>query len=116
MSTKSEKTGLMTKKKAELIDIILRKDDVERELRKELESAKLDFEKAKSMYQNSQKQLNAIKLDFEGTQKTISNYQSIIDDATLDNANNKHYISLYKSLTIILAVTTILATALIFIL
>lgn len=115
MSNKSEQ-GLMSKKKAELIDIILRKDDVERELRKELESTKLDFEKAKSMHQNSQNQLDTCRRALEGAQKDICNYQAIIDDSVLDDANNKHHIALYKRLTIIFAVTTVLATALIFVL
>lgn len=47
MSTKSE--SLMTKKKAQLVEIILRKDDVEAQLRKEIADSKLDLDKAKEI-------------------------------------------------------------------
>lgn len=52
MSTQNENAGsksLMKKTKAELVDIILRKDDVEKQLRKEKADIELDFNKAKEM-------------------------------------------------------------------
>ena len=52
MSTQSENAGsksLMKKTKVELVDIILRKDDVEKQLRKEKADIELDFNKAKEM-------------------------------------------------------------------
>ena len=42
-------TSLMKKTKKELVDIILRKDDVEAKLRKERADLELDFNKAKEM-------------------------------------------------------------------
>lgn len=48
MSTQSE-NSLMKKTKKELVDIILRKDDVEAKLRKEKADIELDFNKAKGM-------------------------------------------------------------------
>lgn len=52
MSTQNENAGsksLMKKTKVELVDIILRKDDVEKQLRKEKADIELDFNKAKEM-------------------------------------------------------------------
>ena len=48
MSTQSE-NSLMKKNKKELVEIILRKDDVEAKLRKEKADLELDFNKAKEM-------------------------------------------------------------------
>lgn len=47
MST--QENSLMKKTKKELVDIILRKDDVEKQLRKEKSDIELDFNKAKNM-------------------------------------------------------------------
>lgn len=52
MSTQNENAGsksLMKKTKIELVDIILRKDDVEKQLRKDKSDIELDFNKAKEM-------------------------------------------------------------------
>lgn len=48
MSTQSE-NSLMKKTKKELCEIIFRKDDVEKQLRKEKSDIELDFNKAKEM-------------------------------------------------------------------
>ena len=47
--TEENKKSLMKKTKVELVDIILRKDDVEKQLRKEKSDIELDFNKAKEM-------------------------------------------------------------------
>lgn len=107
MSTKSE-NGLMSKKKAELIDIILRKDDVERELRKELDSTKLDFDKAKKMIEAKETKIDALNEQVNGLREAI-------DDNALESAEQKYLIRKYKRLTIFFVVTTIVATALIFV-
>jgi hypothetical protein len=114
MSTKSEQ-GLMSKKKAELIDIILRKDDVERELRKELDATKLDFEKAKKMVDNNETTIKDLRKENEELEKSVNAHQDTIDDAVFTIAEHKHTIGVYKGLTIFFAITTIVATVLIFV-
>lgn len=61
MSTQNENAGsksLMKKTKVELVDIILRKDDVEKQLRKEKSDIELDFNKAKNMIAEKDTKIN----------------------------------------------------------
>lgn len=75
MSTQSE-NSLMKKTKKELVDIILRKDDVEAKLRKELSDVNLDFSKAKEMITKKEAKL---KIDDDLIQALRSENNSLTD-------------------------------------
>lgn len=92
MSTQSE-NGLMKKTKKELVDIIFRKDDVEKQLRKEKADIELDFNKAKEMIAKKDTVINNLNKDIKGTedallkeQKHSTGLESSIDDLTTENA------------------------------
>lgn len=92
MSTQSE-NSLMKKTKKELVDIILRKDDVEKQLRKEKADIELDFNKAKEMIAKKDTVINNLNKDIKGTedallkeQKNNAGLESSIDDLTTENA------------------------------
>jgi hypothetical protein len=91
MSTQSE-NSLMKKTKKELVDIILRKDDVEAKLRKEKADVELDFNKAKEMISKKDTVINNLNKDIKGTedallkeQKNNAGLESSIDDLTTEN-------------------------------
>lgn len=96
MSTQNENAGsksLMKKTKVELIDIILRKDDVEAKLRKEKADIELDFSKAKEMISKRDTVIDNLNKDIKGTedallkeQKNNAGLESSIDDLTTENA------------------------------
>lgn len=84
---------LMNKTKKELIDIIFRKDDVEKQLRKEKADIELDFNKAKEMIAKKDTVINNLNKDIKGTedallkeQKNNVGLESSIDDLTTENA------------------------------
>ena len=125
MSTQSEK-GLMSKTKKELVEIILRKDDVERQLKADKESVEKALENAKKDVRNlelknhtlrdTENDLNA-KLD--EANKEISGYQNEIDETTTYIRDLKDYFlknlgkarrwcTFFVITTIILAATTII--------
>ena len=105
MSTQNENTGsksLMKKTKAELVDIILRKDDVEKGLRKEKADIELDFNKAKEMIAKKDNKITALEKDIKGTEETLrkeqvhcNNLNSSIDDL---EHNNTELVSRNKKL------------------
>lgn len=89
---KSEKK-LMNKTKKELINIIFRKDDTERNLRKEKADIELDFNKAKEMISKKDTVINNLNKDIKGTedalfkeQKNNAGLESSIDNLTTENA------------------------------
>ena len=96
MSTQNENAGsksLMKKTKVELVDIILRKDDVEKQLRKEKADIELDFNKAKEMIAKKDTVIDNLNKDIKGTedallkeQKHSTGLESSIDDLTTENA------------------------------
>lgn len=96
MSTQINST-LMGKKKAELVDIILRKDDVEKGLRKELSDVKLDFDKAKGMIKTKETE--------------VEEYKAIIDDCTSNLAELNHRFRNSKGWNIALGIVAALLTA-----
>lgn len=128
MSTQSEK-GLMSKTKKELVEIILRKDDVERQLKADKESVEKALENAKKDVRNlelknhtlrdTENDLNA-KLD--EANKEIEDYQSEISEikscyaAMKNNFDNnlrnlgraRRWCTFFVITTIILAATTII--------
>lgn len=71
MSTQSE-NSLMKKTKKELVDIILRKDDVEKQLRKEKADIELDFNKAKEMLDKKDNKIDLLNNANESLQKDIN--------------------------------------------
>lgn len=95
MSTQNENAGsksLMKKTKAELVDIILRKDDVEKQLRKEKSDIELDFNKAKETIAKKDNKITALEKDIKGTEESLrkeqvhsNNLNSSIDDLTIEN-------------------------------
>ena len=121
MSNQSEK-GLMSKTKKELVEIILRKDDVERRLQADKESAEKALENAKKdvrelelknhTLRDTENDLNE-KLD--NANKEISVYYDKIKELAKSNEILKDGISIrtkwrtfFVITTIILAVTTII--------
>lgn len=83
MSTQSE-NSLMKKTKKELVDIILRKDDVEKSLRKELNDVNLDFSKAKDMIGKKDVRINDLeKINKELNSKLESSsvYTKVCDNS-----------------------------------
>ena len=96
MSTQNENAGsksLMKKTKVELVDIILRKDDVEKQLRKEKADIELDFNKAKEMVSKKDSIIDGLNKDVKikdnailAEQKHSTKLQSSIDDLTTENA------------------------------
>lgn len=97
MSTQNENAGsksLMKKTKVELVDIILRKDDVEKQLRKEKADIELDFNKAKEMIAKKDTVIKGTENALLKEQKNNAGLESSIDDLTTENAelvsrNNK---------------------------
>lgn len=86
MSTQSE-NSLMKKTKKELVDIILRKDDVEAKLRKELNDVNLDFSKAKEMIGKKDDKITLLTNDINvGHEKEASLYNDINRLKTIRNA------------------------------
>ena len=81
----------MNKTKKELIDIIFRKDDVERNLRKELSDLNLDFTKAKEIIGKKDNTIHNLEKDCEGSSKTISSLQYEIDTIYIGGRNAFFY-------------------------
>lgn len=83
MSTQSE-NSLMKKTKKELVDIILRKDDVEKSLRKELNDVNLDFSKAKDMIGKKDVRINdleKINKELGNKLESVSSYTKVCDNS-----------------------------------
>ena len=108
MSTQSE-NSLMKKTKKELVDIILRKDDVEAKLRKELNDVNLDFSKAKEMIGKKDDKITLLTSDNESLKKDISgerkNEKVLYDDINrLKTVRNAFAISAAILLVVIIAI------------
>lgn len=94
--------GLNKKTKAQLIDIILRKDDIERDLRKmnknieadcigttnTLNRFKDDFEKLKEQYDVVSSKYGELKLRYN---ELFEEYTNAFDEYATIDANNKEY-------------------------
>lgn len=114
MSTQT-KTTLMGKKKAELVDIILRKDDVEIGLRKELSDVKLDFEKAKDMCNKKDSNISELKKIIELDIVEEEGLKSSIDDLTSDITEIKERYNRTKGWNVGLLIVIALLTAALFV-
>ena len=109
-------SGLMKQTKKELVAIILRKDDTENGLRKELADVKLDFDKAKKMIDERDKkitdkdsEISNLKLDFEQSEKNVSQHQDTIDELTVINADVEHSLRNAKRWNVALAILFVCA-------
>lgn len=90
MSTQNENAGsksLMKKTKVELVDIILRKDDVEKQLRKEKSDIELDFNKAKNMIAERDTKINNKDIVIKNLESELKVKNKAIADNT-DDINN----------------------------
>jgi len=93
----SVKSDLNFKKKTELIEIILRKDNVEKELKEKLEVAEHNVQKlTDSQKQSNLKlgkvndELTSVKEKYENTRKTVTEKEDII--FRLENKNKTNII------------------------
>ena len=109
MSTQNENAGsksLMKKTKLELVDIILRKDDVEAKLRKEKADVELDFNKAKSMLDKKDNEITIFKHKNNEQEKIIAKQKSAIDDYVTYNtkfiSRNKRLIGWLCGIAVVL--------------
>ena len=83
MSTQSE-NSLMKKTKKELCEIIFRKDDVEKQLRKEKADIEVDFNKAKGMIDKRDVRINdleKINKELGNKLESVSSYIKVSDNS-----------------------------------
>lgn len=106
MSTQST---LMQKKKAELVDIILRKDDVEKSLRRELNNVQLDFEKSKNMIANHEKNIKNLNNEIQELNETINGCHAVIDDMTITIQEEHHKKVVARNWAIVFGIIAIAA-------
>lgn len=109
MSTQNEKTALMQKKKVELIDIILRKDDVERNLRKDLNNVQLDFDKSKKMIENYEKESKVHKKEIDELRNEIEGYHETIDNLTTQCSTEHHCFVVARNCAVIFTLVALAA-------
>lgn len=95
--------GLTKKTKSELIEIILRKDDIERECRSKINNLKEDLADYKERYEQSINHLNDGKYIIDKQKEIIikkenliSDMQSEFDTAATEVAEAKEEIAKYK--------------------
>lgn len=81
--------GLMTKKKAELIDIILRKDDEEARLRKANEAAKKDAEE-------KDKTIKRLNDSLTEANRNVEQHQAGMDEITSQKVALKESLEYFK--------------------
>ena len=103
MSTQSE-NSLMKKTKKELVDIILRKDDVEAKLRKELNDVNLDFSKdfskAKDMISKKENTIVELNNSIKEKNQQVENFKDTIDDLVAENYTYRHHQKFFIGITI----------------
>ena len=90
--------GLMRKTKAQLVEIIMRKDDVERKLRKDIKIKDDNYNKAISEKEYAQEQLKDIREDYNVLQ---NDYQNECDENVSKQQEIADKCNLYKLLSII---------------
>lgn len=104
----ASKSSLMKKKKLELVDIIVRKDNDEQDYIKRLENMKKDVDGMSA-------RINADKLSITKLKSEIESYQAEIDKLVSDVTLSKSVIVKYKLATILCATIAIVASLLFFI-
>lgn len=106
MSTQSE-NSLMKKTKKELVDIILRKDDVEAKLRKELSDVNLDFSKAKDMISKKENTIAELNNSIKEKNQQVEDFKDTIDDLVAENYTYRHHQKFFIGITIASVVITV---------
>lgn len=106
---------LMNKTKKELIDIIFRKDDVERNLRKELSDLNLDFTKAKEIIGKKDNIIHNLEKDCDGNSKVIKGLKENIDVIVKDNKTLETKYNKMKTTTIIFGAIAVISIILLFV-
>lgn len=72
--------SLMRKTKAELVNIILRKDDVEKNLRDDIKGLNTSFEEMTKKYVNAQNNLEDIQVNYEKLSKAKEAYENDFEE------------------------------------
>ena len=103
--------SLMKQTKKELVSIILRKDDTEKELNKKLADVELDLNKAKSTISKNAYTIKDLKLDLEVSNDIVKQHQNTIDKLTVVNTRIKHSLRNAKRWNIVLAILFACAVA-----
>ena len=106
---------LMNKTKKELIDIIFRKDDVERNLRKELSDLNLYFTKAKEIIGKKDNTIHNLEKDCEGDTKTIKDLKENIEVIVKDNKTLETKYNKMKITTIVFGAIAVISIILLFV-
>lgn len=106
---------LMNKTKKELIDIIFRKDDVERNLRKELSDLNLDFNKAKEMITKRDNIIRGLEKDCEGDIEVIKGLRENFDAIVRDNKALETKYNKMKITTIVFGAIAVISLILLFV-
>lgn len=110
-NTSNTESGLMKQTKKELISIILRKDDIEKKLNKELADVELDLQKAKSMIGRNESTIKTLREDLDKSEKNVNQHQNAIDELTIINADVEHSLRNAKRWNIALAILFVCAIA-----
>ena len=114
-SEKNEKK-LMNKTKKELVQIIFRKDDTEKTLRKQRDDYQLDLTKAKNMVDTRDNTIKKLNTAFDEEKKNVAQYQAVIDELTTDNTILKNKIRKGIVWNWVISIGIILGTILYFVL
>ena len=107
----NSENSLMKQTKKELVAIILRKDDTEKKLNKNLADVELDLNKAKSTISKNAYTIKDLKLDLEVSNDTIKQHQNTINKLTVVNTDIKHSLRNSKRWNIAFAILFACAVA-----
>ena len=107
----NSENSLMKQTKKELVNIILRKDDIEKKLNKKLADFEFNLNEAKSIISENEYTIKDLELDLEVSNDIVKQHQNTIDKLTTINADVEHSLRNAKRWTIALAILFACAVA-----
>lgn len=104
----SRKSDLTFKKKQELVDIILRKDNVEKELKEKNEELTSQVQKLTDAQAESNKKIGKLNNELNSTKDTIENFRRQNTEKENEIFNLKHSNSIKTIVIIAIAIVAVI--------
>lgn len=108
MGTTSNSSSLMKKTKQDLVNIILRKDDVHKDLNEKIETLVKERDDAFAQNKKLNSALANINLENKRLNRTVDGYQSALDEDASIIQENKNKLKFWSSMALIEAVILII--------